>query len=125
MVENINAFRSPEIGNEVLTPLRKNTFRGNIGESSFEQALREEELKFSLHAKKRIQERSLVLDGKTMESLQEILRVLESKGAQNSLVMVGNTAFVVNVPNRLVVTCFDQEAGKGSVFTNIDSAFII
>ncbi|MEN3186375.1 MAG: TIGR02530 family flagellar biosynthesis protein [Atribacterota bacterium] len=124
-MEKIGGFRSPEVGNETLTPLRRNTFRENSGEKCFEQTLREEELKFSVHAQKRIQERSLVFDQKTMVSLRESLKVLENKGARNSLVMVGNTAFVVNVPNRLVVTCFDHDAGKESVFTNIDSAVII
>jgi len=125
VVERIGDFRSPGIENANLTPLRKGTVRGRVEEGAFEKALQEEELRFSLHAQKRIQERALVLDEATVGSLQESVKVLESKGARNSLVVVGNTAFVVNVPNRVVVTCFDRATGKENVFTNIDSAIII
>jgi len=124
VVEKINDFRSPGIARETLTPLRKNTPRGDVEGSSFEKTLREEELRFSLHAQKRIRERSLALDEETVGSLQEGLKILENKGARNSVVVVGNTAFVVNVPNRMVVTCFNRGEKEGNVFTNIDSAVI-
>ncbi|MGC8779150.1 MAG: TIGR02530 family flagellar biosynthesis protein [Candidatus Caldatribacteriaceae bacterium] len=125
MVESIGDFRSPEITSENRTPLRKSTLRGKVEESAFEKVLQEEELQFSLHAQKRIRERALALDEETVASLQESVKVLESRGARNSLVVVGNTAFVVNVPHRVVVTCFDRAAGKENVFTNIDSAIIL
>lgn len=121
MVKEIGGFRPVEKAEHNFTPLQG---KGRVAQSDFENILREEELTFSLHAQKRIRERALALDERTMESLQEGVKVLESKGARSSLVVVGSTAFVVNVPHRVVVTCFDREGNKGNVFTNIDSAII-
>ena len=38
--------------------------------------------------------------------------------------MVDNTAFVVSVKNRVVITAVDREGLKDQVFTNIDSAVL-
>jgi flagellar operon protein len=47
-----------------------------------------------------------------------------AKGARDSLVLVDQTAFVVSVPNRTVITAVDREHMREQVFTNIDSAVI-
>ncbi|MGQ9473269.1 MAG: TIGR02530 family flagellar biosynthesis protein [Candidatus Caldatribacteriaceae bacterium] len=125
MVGRTNDLQIQSIQSEVLTPLQKSRLGERKPEISFEKVLQEEELTFSLHAQKRIQERSLSVDQEVLESLEESVRTLEKKGARNSLVVVGGTAFLVNVPHRVVVTCFDKEMGKGNVFTNIDSAIIL
>ena len=39
--------------------------------------------------------------------------------------MMGDSALVVSVKNRTVVTALDKTQMKGNVFTNIDSAVII
>ena len=49
---------------------------------------------------------------------------MREKGGRNSLVLVGEVAFVVNVPERVVVTCMDSNSRKDNIFTNIDSAII-
>jgi flagellar operon protein len=47
------------------------------------------------------------------------------KGIQDSLILVDSLAFIVNVPNRTVVTAMDQtETTDNNVFTNIDGAVI-
>ena len=46
------------------------------------------------------------------------------KGIQESLVMVDSLAFIVNVPNKTVVTAMDQGETEKNVFTNIDGAVI-
>lgn len=125
MMEHPSDLRLQGIQSEVLTPLRKSKVGERKSEISFEKVLQEEELTFSLHAQRRIQERSLSVDQEVLESLEESVRTLEKKGAHNSLVVVGGTAFLINVPHRVVVTCFDKEMGKGNVFTNIDSAIIL
>ncbi len=124
MFNRVDVFRLPEIEGRTSNPVRGKTGERQ-SESNFEKILREEELAFSLHAQRRIQERSLSIDAETLESLGESVKILERKGAKNSLVVVGNTAFVVNVPQKMVVTCFDRKASKENVFTNIDSAIIL
>ena len=50
---------------------------------------------------------------------------LQRKGVNESLVLVDNLAFIVNVPNKTVVTAMDQEETNANVFTNIDGAVIM
>ena len=52
------------------------------------------------------------------------VQLAASKGARESLVLMDQTAFVVSVPNRTVITVVDQPNLKQNVFTNIDSAII-
>ena len=47
------------------------------------------------------------------------------KGGKESLIMQGDTAFVVSVANRTVITAMDRKNMAGSVITNIDSAAVI
>jgi len=45
------------------------------------------------------------------------------KGINESLVMVDNLAFIVNVKNNTVITAVND--GEDKVFTNIDGAVVI
>lgn len=79
------------------------------------------EVKFSAHADMRLRERGLDLTGDDMARIKGAMDTLASKGGRDSLLLMGDTALIVNVPNRTVITAMDA----GSVFTNIDSAVII
>jgi flagellar operon protein len=47
------------------------------------------------------------------------------KGIQESLILVDQLAFIVNVPNNTVVTAMNRdEADSARIFTNIDGAVI-
>ena len=81
-------------------------------------------VKFSGHALQRIERRGISLDASTTARLNEGVSRAASKGARDSLVLVDDTAFVVSVPNRTVITAVDREHMKEQVFTNIDSAVI-
>jgi flagellar operon protein len=81
-------------------------------------------VKFSGHALQRIERRGISLDASTTARLSEGVTRAASKGARDSLVLVDDTAFVVSVPNRTVITAVDREHMKEQVFTNIDSAVI-
>jgi len=80
-------------------------------------------VRFSLHARRRMEERGINLDGKTAERLQEGISRAAAKGSRTSLVIVDSVGFVVRVPEKTVLTC--MEASQEKVFTNIDSAVII
>ena len=43
------------------------------------------------------------------------------KGSKDSLVMVDDTALIVNIPNKTVVTAMQVKGENENVFTNIDS----
>jgi flagellar operon protein len=83
-----------------------------------------EPVRFSGHALQRIERRGISLDAGTMARLGEGVNRAAAKGSRNSLVVVDDSAFVVSVPNRTVITAVDREHMKDQVFTNIDSAVI-
>ena len=47
------------------------------------------------------------------------------KGIKESLVLVDQLAFIVNIPNNTVVTAMSQKDAAENIFTNIDGAVII
>jgi flagellar operon protein len=54
----------------------------------------------------------------------EAARQAGERGIKDSLILVDQLAFIVNVPNHTVVTAMDQTENKSNVFTNIDGAVI-
>ncbi|MFP4163349.1 MAG: TIGR02530 family flagellar biosynthesis protein [Chitinispirillaceae bacterium] len=83
-----------------------------------------EELRFSAHASNRIKSRSIDLTPEIMSKLQKAVSGAERKGAEDSLILVKDLAFIVNIPNKTVITAMDGESIKDNVFTNIDSTVI-
>ncbi len=84
-----------------------------------------EGLRFSKHAANRLADRSITLSDNQMERLTEGARKAGEKGIRESLVMVDQLAFIVNVPSKTVVTAMDQSQSNDSIFTNIDGAVIM
>jgi flagellar operon protein len=82
-------------------------------------------LKFSSHASSRLRERKIELDTATMTKISDAVDKADAKGVQDTLVLTGNAALIVNVPNRTVVTAMDRGQLTGNVFTNIDGAVIV
>jgi len=79
----------------------------------------------SNHAWQRMQQRGISMTEAQQRSLNEALQHLESKGARDALLMRSDAAFVVNVPNRTVVTAIDRHELQHRVFTQIDSAMLL
>lgn len=79
---------------------------------------------FSKHAVQRLERRNLAVDPTTMQRLQDGVDRAAGKGARDAVVLVDDTAFVVSVTNRTVVTAVGRDQMKDHVFTNIDSAVI-
>ena len=94
--------------------------------SNFADLLRSkvEGLKFSAHAATRIKSRNIDLTPEIMKKLETAVSGAATKGAKDSLVLMKNLAFIVNIPNRTVITAMDGESIKDNVFTNIDSTVI-
>ena len=93
------------------------------GKDSFDSIFKTEieKLKFSNHAAKRIESRELNLSGDDMAKLQDAVIKAVAKGAKDSLVMMDQRAFIINIPNKTVVTALDVSKSKENIFTNIDS----
>lgn len=81
------------------------------------------ELKFSKHANERLASRNIDLSDDQYRRLEEGAKMAYEKGIKESLVMVDNLAFIVNVKNSTVITAVNE--GEERIFTNIDGAVII
>ena len=93
------------------------------GKNSFDSIFKTEidKLKFSNHATKRMETRELQLSSTDMDKLKNAVNKAEAKGAKDSLVMMDNRAYIVNIPNKTVITALDVQKSSENIFTNIDS----
>lgn len=93
------------------------------GKSSFESIFQKEfdKIKFSSHATKRMESRELQLSSSEMSMLEDAVTKAEAKGSKDSLVMMDKKAFIVNIPNKTVVTAVNVDQSDENIFTNIDS----
>lgn len=92
---------------------------------SFKEVLKEVSgLEFSGHALERLQDRSISMEKSDMQRLQEAVSRAEQKGSRDSLILDGDQAFLVNIPNKTVVTAVDMMELRDRVFTNIDSTVL-
>ena len=80
-----------------------------------------EKIKFSNHALKRLETRNIQLSSEDVNKIQTAVEKAESKGSKDSLVMMNDTVFIVNIPNRTVVTAMPLGGSEENIFTNIDS----
>ena len=83
------------------------------------------ELKFSKHASVRLEQRGIQLTQGQMERLTDATTRAGQKGIKDSLVIVDELAFIVNIPNHTVVTAMESAEAMTNVFTNIDGAVIM
>lgn len=101
----------------------------NKPEISFEQLLQKQiyeskEVKFSKHAESRLETRNINLTEEQKNKLNESINKANAKGVKDSLVLVDDIAFVVNVKDKAVVTVMNKDEMKENVFSNIDGAVI-
>jgi len=78
-------------------------------------------VKLSKHAQQRLESRNIKLSDNEMNKINDAVQKAEAKGAKDSLVMMDKTAFIVNIPNRTVITAMSLTNANENVFTNIDS----
>lgn len=109
----------PIVGNTEAAPRKV----GREASSSFDAIFKEEleKVKFSNHALKRLEARNIQLSDNDLSRIQNAVDKAEAKGSKDSLVMMDKTAFIVNIPNKTVVTAMEVAESNENVFTNIDS----
>jgi flagellar operon protein len=119
------ALRPPGIGGpaQPATPTRR-TETGAPAGAQFADVLKTATrgLEFSSHALQRVERRDIDVSGDRLQRLADGVDRLAAKGARESVVFVDDTAFVVSVTNRTVITALSRERMREHVFTNIDSA---
>ena len=114
--------------NGVLPSSGQNQVTNSSG-ISFEELLQKQiyeskEVKFSKHAESRLETRNIKLTEEQKSKLNESINKANAKGVKDSLVLVDDIAFVVNVKDKAVVTVMNKDEMKENVFSNIDGAVI-
>lgn len=82
-------------------------------------------IKFSNHAVERMVSRGITFQPDEIQKLNDAVSRAEAKGAKNTLVLTDESALIVSVKNKTVVTVMDKNALKENVFTNIDSTVVL
>jgi len=82
-------------------------------------------IQFSRHAAARMESRGISLDPTDVSDLSLAIDKLARHGARESLVLMGDHAFIVGVPDRKVVTVLTRQEAAGNIFTNIDSTAVV
>ncbi|MCM1100905.1 MAG: flagellar protein [Clostridium sp.] len=131
-IQKRNFLSIDQLADRYLAPAKQADAQGNRTDISFQDVLRQktlqgqaQELKFSKHATGRLNARGIELSESQMERLSDGVRRAGQKGIRDSLVIVDELAFIVNVPNSTVVTVMDSTQTDDNVFTNINGAVIM
>ena len=82
-------------------------------------------VRLSGHAKKRLEERNINLDGNEFLKIRDGIDKLKEKGGKDSLIVTEQAAYIVDVDNQTVVTAMDKDDMAENVFTKIDSTLFI
>ena len=96
---------------QVLEQVNRNENRSNVT--------------FSKHANERLASRNINLSEEQLSRLNKGVMQAKEKSINESLVMMDNIVFIVNIKNNTVVTAMDQKSNDSNVFTNIDGAVIV
>lgn len=133
MAIKTNGFLSiDQLANQVINAPKtidnqgtKNAEGLSFGQIFSQKSLEETGLKFSKHASFRMNDRGMAMTEEQMNRLNDGARKAAEKGIKDSLVLVDNMAFIVNVPNNTVVTAMDSTETVENVFTHINGAVIM
>lgn len=131
-IKNNGYFSIEQLTEQYLSGTQKSDNTRETKEGlSFQQVLQQKtlqnagSLKFSKHALGRLNDRSIELSEGQLERLNQGAQKAGQKGIKDSLVIVDELAFIVNVPNQTVVTAMDSTETNSNIFTNINGAVIM
>jgi flagellar operon protein len=125
IVKNNGFLTIEQLQDQYLNGVTGNTPVKTTDGKSFQEILEStqgsREVRFSKHAAQRLSNRNI----EQKERLQAGTAKASQKGIRESLVLVDQLAFIVNIPNNTVVTAMQQNETDENIFTNIDGAVII
>ena len=130
-IKNNNYLSIAQLTDQYLGTAQRSDTRETTEGLSFQDILQQKALqgagglKFSKHCMGRLADRNIELTGSQLERLENGTKKAQQKGIRDSLVIVDQLAFIVNVPNQTVVTAMDSTETDDNIFTNINGAVII
>ncbi|UAL54262.1 TIGR02530 family flagellar biosynthesis protein [Metabacillus dongyingensis] len=101
-----------------VRPSQKPTFQGLLKDEN-------SSIKISKHAKQRMADRGIVVEESQWSKMKEKMSEARSKGVNDSLVLLDQAAFIVNVKNNTVITAMNRNEAKDQIFTNINGTIIL
>lgn len=126
MVGQINSSQGANSARQNLKrPVTKNeglSFQEVLQKTEAQGETAADHLRFSKHASQRLEQREIALTTEQLARLNQGADKARAKGIKESLVMVDDLAFIINVPNNTVITAVNPT--DQGVFTNIDGAVI-
>lgn len=134
---NGNSFTSIEqVTGQFLNQRANQTVSENKAGMSFEEILDRtrniseasqtpSRLKFSKHADQRLADRNISLSEKQIKRLEDGTEAAGAKGIKESLMLMDDLAFIVNIKNATVVTAMSKHDENEKIFTNIDGAIFV
>lgn len=105
-------------------PVANTSSNRSATKSSFDAAMLAAGLHVSTHAGQRLATREIQLGEPEAKRLATAVNQAEKKGGRDSLILMDDLAFIVDVQKRMVVTAVDQQSRKEGVFTNIDTVVL-
>ncbi|SHI59738.1 flagellar operon protein [Clostridium amylolyticum] len=119
-IENLSALNSNHSQN--LNKSNKN-IQGNFKNYLDNEINKNDSFTVSAHAGERI--KSLNLNSRDFEKINEGFNMAEKKGSKNTVILYKDIAFIASVENRTLITAIEKQRSKDNIFTNIDSLVIL
>ncbi|MGI6751280.1 MAG: TIGR02530 family flagellar biosynthesis protein [Anaerovoracaceae bacterium] len=98
--------------------------RGKSFEEILDQQLNKR-ISFSKHADLRTEQRNISISESDLGRLDDACNRAKQKGIRDALIVMNDSAFIVNAPNKVVITVVDKNEMQNNIFTNIDGAMFI
>jgi flagellar operon protein len=80
---------------------------------------------FTKHASIRKEQRNIEVSDSDLEKLGNACDKAQEKGIGNALIMMDDSAFIVNAADKRVITVMDKNEMKNKLFNDIDGAVFI
>ncbi|MBC3888651.1 flagellar protein [Acetobacterium paludosum] len=110
------------------TEQKKTTNGTGKTDDSFQQLLEQQinsTVTFSKHANIRKEQRNIEVSDSDLEKLGSACDQAQKKGIDNALIMMGDSAFIVNAADKHVITVMDKNEMKNKLVNDIDGAVFI
>lgn len=105
--------------------IKKNTNQNNDFKNLLDKEIsKNSSFNISKHAAERLKQRNIKLNEEDISAINKGLNLAEEKGAQDSLILYKDVAFIANVKNRTIITAVEKN-NEENIFTNIDSVVLI
>lgn len=93
--------------------------------TTFNEILKNEQIKMSKHAQERLLERNININVHQWEKIAHHMQQAKQKGITDSLVVLNNAMLLVSTKNNTVVTALDRNEVTNRIFTNINGTIVI